>query len=294
MKGKIIKGIAGFYYVNAQDQNIYECKAKGIFRNKDIKPLVGDDVEFSILSTDPPEGNIDEILERKNELSRPASANVDQVLVMFSLIDPKPNLNLLDRFLVMTEQMNIPAVIAFNKTDLSDEDSLLRYKRIYEPAGYPMLFISVTQNEGIDKVKEALKGKTTALAGPSGVGKSALTNLLSPDAGMEVGDISSKIRRGKNTTRHSELFCIGKDTYLMDTPGFSSMFVDEIKPEYLKEYFPEFKPYENECRFSGCLHYAEPDCSVKNAVTLGKISKSRYENYCQFYDELKEMEKRRY
>ena len=263
MTGKIIKGIAGFYYEHCADHKIYECKAIRIFRNKNIKPLGGDNVEITVLNTDPPEGNIDRILERKSELIRPAVANIDQALVVFAIQDPEPNLNLLDRFLVMMETSGIPVTIAFNKIDLADEAMMDRYRKIYEPAGYPVMFLSTYEDSGIHQIREFLKGKTTALAGPSGVGKSSLTNQILPEAQMETGSISEKIKRGKHTTRHSELFCLDTDTYLMDTPGFSSMFVEDMEPQELKEYFPEFAPFEDECKFLGCVHIGEKICGVK-------------------------------
>lgn len=292
MTGKIIKGIAGFYYVHGKDHIVYECKAKGIFRNKKVKPLVGDQVEITILGQEPPEGNIDEILPRKNTLIRPAVANIDQALLMFAVADPEPNLNLLDRFLVMMEKSRIPVTLLFNKTDLADTKTRERYLKIYEPSGYPVMFLSTYKGNGVEKLQQYLKGKTTALAGPSGVGKSSLTNLLMPEANMETGAISEKIRRGKHTTRHSELFCLGQDTYLMDTPGFSSIFVEDMEPGDLKEYFPEFRPFEDGCRFLSCDHMGEKTCGIKDAARAGSISKSRYRNYRLFYEELKD--KRRY
>lgn len=292
MTGKIIKGIAGFYYVYGEDHQIYECKAKGVFRNRSIKPFVGDQVEIAVLGTEPPEGNIEMILPRKNTLIRPAAANVDQVLVVFALADPEPNLNLLDRFLVMVERIGIPAAVGFNKMDLSDETIMNGYRLIYESAGYPVLFFSTYEDRGIDAVRHFLKGKTTALAGPSGVGKSSLMNKILPKAQMETGSISEKIKRGRHTTRHSELFCTEPGTYLMDTPGFSSVFVEDMEAQELKEYFPEFHPWEDECRFPGCVHIGETVCGVKAAVQEGKISNSRYGNYQLFYQELKN--RRRY
>lgn len=292
MTGKIVKGIAGFYYVRGEDERIYECKAKGIFRNMKIKPLVGDDVEISVLSREPPEGNIDEILERSSVLIRPAVANINQALVIFAMADPEPNLNLLDRFLVLMERSRVPATIVFNKTDLADEAARCRYRDIYEPAGYPVMFLSARAGTGLGEVRRYLEGKTTVLAGPSGVGKSSLTNLLMPEANMETGAVSEKIRRGRHTTRHSELFCLWRDTYLMDTPGFGSLFVDDMKPEELKDCFPEFGPFEEGCRFPGCVHMGEKVCGVKEAARGGRISRSRYENYRLFYRELKD--KRRY
>lgn len=292
MTGKIIKGIAGFYYVNDGENRVYQCRAKGIFRNRKIKPLVGDNVEFSILDEEAGEGNIDEILPRKNALVRPAAANVDQALVLFALTQPSPNLNLLDRFLVMMAMEEIPVVICFNKADLGDGAMEEEYKKIYEGAGYEVHFISARTDLGMDQVRELLRGRTTVLAGPSGVGKSSLTNRIQPEASMETGGISRKIERGKHTTRHSELFFVEKDTYMMDTPGFSSMYTPEIEASELKEFFPEFAEFEDECRFLGCVHIGERVCGVKKAVKEGKISLSRYENYRLIYEELKQ--KRRY
>ena len=292
MTGKIIKGIAGFYYVNDGENRVYQCRAKGIFRNRKIKPLVGDNVEFSILDEEAGEGNIDEILPRKNALVRPAAANVDQALVLFALTQPSPNLNLLDRFLVMMAMEEIPVVICFNKADLGDGAMEEEYKKIYEGAGYEVHFISARTDLGMDQVRELLRGRTTVLAGPSGVGKSSLTNRIQPKASMETGGISRKIERGKHTTRHSELFFVEKDTYMMDTPGFSSMYTPEIEASELKEFFPEFAEFEDECRFLGCVHIGERVCGVKEVVKEGKISLSRYENYRLIYEELKQ--KRRY
>lgn len=273
-------------------KQVYQCKAKGIFRNRKIKPLVGDDVEFSILDEKDQEGNIEEILPRRNQLIRPAVANIDQALVIFAGKEPEPNLNLLDRFLVMMERAGVPVRICFNKADLCDEEQLESYRGIYEKAGYEVAFASVKQESGTGQLKRWLKGKTTVLAGPSGVGKSSLTNILQPQAGMETGAVSEKIKRGKHTTRHSELFYLEENTYMMDTPGFSSMYVDDLEAAELKHYFPEFSAYEKGCRFTGCVHIGETICEVKAAVQDGKISRSRYENYKLLYQELKE--KRRY
>ncbi|MEG0216677.1 MAG: ribosome small subunit-dependent GTPase A, partial [Hungatella sp.] len=199
MTGKIIKGIAGFYYVHTEQGSVYECKAKGIFRNKKIKPLVGDNVEITILREEMLEGNIDQILPRSNLLVRPAVANVDQAMVIFSITHPEPNLNLLDRFLVMMERAGIPVTIVFNKVDLSEPDLLENYRAIYEPAGYPVLFVSTYEASGVEQIRNQIHGKTTVLAGPSGVGKSSLLNLIQPAAQMETGLISEKIQRGKHT-----------------------------------------------------------------------------------------------
>ena len=292
MKGKIIKGIAGFYYVHDGRSKIYECKAKGVFRNRNIKPLVGDDVEFMVLDEKEGTGNIDAILPRKNKLIRPAVSNVDQAVVVFAVTEPLPNLNLLDRFLVMMERQEIPVIICFNKIDLSGGKEIEELRAIYGPAGYTLHFISTYEAAGLEKLHELIAGKTTVLAGPSGVGKSSITNFLQPEARMETGVVSEKIKRGKNTTRHSELFFVENGTYMMDTPGFSSMYIEDLEPNELKDYFPEFSEYEEECRFLGCIHVGEKVCGVKTAVADGKISRSRYDNYLLLYQELKD--KRRY
>ena len=290
MKGKIIKGIAGFYYIHTGEEGLYECKAKGIFRNKKIKPLVGDNVEFDVLDEEKKIGNITCMDERKNSLIRPAVANVDQAVVIFANAKPAPNLNLLDRFLITMEQYQVDTVICFNKSDIVTEDEMDELRKMYENH-YKVIFTSVKEEKGINELRELLKHKTTVLAGPSGVGKSSMINLLNPSANMETGQISQKIERGKHTTRHSELFQLEEDTYLCDTPGFTSLYVDDMEKEDLRFYFPEFSSYEGSCRFQGCVHVHEPDCSVKEAVETGNINKKRYENYLLFYEELKEKKK---
>lgn len=292
MQGKIVKGIAGFYYVHVVEFGLYECKAKGVFRKEKIKPLVGDNVEIDILDEAEKKGNIVEVLERKNELIRPAVANIDQALVVFAVTKPKPHFNLLDRFLIMMESKRIPVILCFNKKDIAKEPEIHHLKEIYESCGYQMIFTSALEKENIENVKQLLRGKTTAIAGPSGVGKSSLINIFQPDANMETGTISEKIERGKHTTRHSELICIEEDTYIMDTPGFSSLYTNDFEKEELKYYFTEFEPYEGKCKFQGCDHVHEPNCAVKAALEEGKIHHIRYENYLEMYNELKE--KRRY
>lgn len=287
MQGKIIKGIAGFYYIHTMDDNIYECKAKGVFRNQKIKPLVGDNVEMDIISEDERTGNVVDILPRKNELIRPAVANIDQTLVVFASLSPEPNFNLLSRFLVMMDWNEIPTIICFNKADQVDEEEIARLTGIFAKSGAKVIVTSVVTNEGIDELKNLLVGKTTALAGPSGVGKSSILNAIFPDANSRTGNISEKINRGKHTTRHSEIFHVDTDTYIMDTPGFTSLDYANIEDINLHYYFNEFEPYEGQCRFNGCVHVNEPDCKVKEALSNGEISQIRYDIYLEMYNEMK-------
>ena len=288
MQGKIVKGIAGFYYVHVVESGVYECKAKGIFRRDGVKPLVGDNVEIEILDEKDMEGNITQILPRENELIRPPVANIDQALVVFAVTKPKPHFNLLDRFLVMMESREVPVILCFNKTDIAEDPEIAELKDIYEGCGYPLLFTSAKQEQNIEELKTVLQGKTTAIAGPSGVGKSSLINLLQSGVKMETGRISAKIERGRHTTRHSELIVLGEDSYIMDTPGFSSLYISDIDKESLKYCFPEFASCEGHCRFNGCDHVHEPGCAVKQAVEEGKIHNSRYEDYLTLYQELQE------
>ena len=292
MQGKIIKGIAGFYYVNVVESGVYECKAKGVFRKEKIKPLVGDNVRIEILDEENKTGNIVEIFPRKNELIRPAVANIDQALVVFAVTKPTPHFNLLDRCLVMMERKEIPVVLCFNKKDIATSPEIAELEAIYEKCGYPIVFTSALEQENIEEIRRLLLKKTTAIAGPSGVGKSSLINLLQNQVQMETGTISRKIERGKHTTRHSELIAVDADSYIMDTPGFSSLYVNDFEKEELKYYFREFASYEGQCRFQGCDHVHEPGCAVKEALEEGKIHPIRYKNYLEMYTELKE--KKRY
>lgn len=285
LNGKIIRGIAGFYYVHVNGRGVYECKAKGVFRKNKEKPLVGDNVEITILDETEKLGNISAILTRKNDLIRPAVANVDQALVIFAADRPKPNFNLLDRFLLMMEQKEIPTVICFNKVDLVTEEEKEELRTIYDRTGQRIFFVSAAKMEGIEGLKNCLHGKTTTVAGPSGVGKSSLINLFQSEITMETGTISEKIQRGKHTTRHSELIALNEGSYILDTPGFSSLAVFDLEKEDIKWYYPEFEAIQDNCRFLGCNHINEPDCVVKQAVENGEISSVRYENYKLIFEE---------
>ena len=291
MTGKIIKGISGFYYVYVEGAGLYECKAKGAFRKQKIKPLVGDNVEIAVIDEANKLGNVEKILPRKNELIRPAVSNIDMALVIFASAKPDPNFNLLDRFLCMMEYQKVPVTICFNKIDLVDQEKLKEYSGIYEPAGYNVIFTCTKTKEGLGSIRSLLEGKTTTVAGPSGVGKSSIINCLQSDITMETGTISEKIERGKHTTRHSEIIPVSHDTYIMDTPGFSSMDVPGFEKEDLWTCYPEYVRHETYCRFIGCSHINEPDCGVKAAVEDGEISPVRYENYKLLYEELKNRHK---
>jgi len=284
MEGRIIKAIAGFYYVH-NGEEVYECKARGVFRNKGIKPLVGDIAEVEILDDENKKGNLVEIKDRKSFLVRPSVANPDQALIVFAGAKPAPNLNLLDKFLTMMEVKGISVAIAISKSDITDGMNLKGLETIYSKY-YKVVAISVKEEKGLDVLKVLLKGKFTVLAGPSGVGKSTLTNYLVPDANMETGEISRKIERGKQTTRHAELFYIGEGGYICDTPGFGSLELFDVDKKELKDYFPEFAEYSRACKFNGCIHIGERDCGVKNALEKGEISESRYKNYKLIYEEL--------
>lgn len=286
MEGKIIRGVGGFYYVHAKG-TVYECRAKGIFRKDGVRPLPGDLVEIAVLDETEKKGNLERILPRKNELIRPAVANVDQAMVIFAFDSPKPNFNLLDRFLVSMEQKGIPPVILFNKLDLAREGQREEIVDRYAPAGYRLLFVSAAQEKGMEEVRAALYGKTTTVAGPSGVGKSSLINRLQSEQLLQTGEVSEKIERGRHTTRHTQLLFVEEDTYILDTPGFSSIELYGIQKEGLGDFFPEIASRADGCRFAGCSHLTEPDCAVRKALEEGKISADRYENYRLFYEELK-------
>ena len=293
VKGKIIRGVGGFYYCLTRDATsfaagsgiIYECRAKGIFRKDDIKPLVGDDVVISVLDEENRLGNIDELLPRRNSLIRPAVANVDQAMVVFSLHSPRINRTLLDRFLLMMAVRDIPVWLCLTKTDLVREDAVAALVDTYEQCTEGVLPVCNVTGSGIRSVRAAMKGKTTVLAGPSGVGKSSLVANLFPDADPEVGSVSKKTERGKHTTRHSVLFYSDSETFLLDTPGFSSIDLPDLLPEELSGYIPEFQPYLGQCRFQMCTHIHEPDCGVREHVG-DDIDEGRYESYRGMFDEL--------
>ena len=293
INGKIIKGIGGFYYVDTE-KGLYECRARGIFRKNKITPLVGDRVGISVVDEENKKGVVEEIEKRDTELVRPPIANVDKALIVFAIKNPAPNLSLLDRFIVLAEKENLEIVIVFTKVDLDADGELLEeLKSIYEVSGYKVIPVSNKLKLNIDKIKEELKENTVVFAGPSGVGKSSLLNEVDKNFELKTGEVSDKIKRGKHTTRHAELLKLECGGMVADTPGFSSLTLDDIDESELKEYFIEFDKYDD-CRFgSRCIHENEPSCAVKEAVENGEISKKRYESYIQLLNEIRSG-KRRY
>lgn len=293
MQGRIIRGIGGFYYV-VSEGTLWTCRARGIFRKNRIKPLVGDYVTIEITDEEKKEANVTGISPRTNALVRPEAANVDQAMVFFALKSPDMDTVLLDRFLVTMAWQKLPVIICLNKADLSDPSQATYWKACYEDCGYTVRLLSAREGTGVSEVRELLKGRTTVAAGPSGVGKSTFANCMQDELHMETGELSEKLRRGKNTTRRAELLMIGPDSYLCDTPGFTALDLPPMEPEELQGCFPEFVPFEKQCRFTQCSHISEPDCGVKQAVEDGGISRERYDHYRMFYEELREMKRRRY
>ena len=289
LTGKVIKGIGGFYYVDAAN-TLYECRARGLFRKQGRTPLVGD-----IVDIEPTEEEgvayLTEIHPRKTELVRPAVANADQALLIFSCKTPNPNVGLIDRFLINMQMQDMQTVICISKCDLVKDDDEIPLKKIYEDAGYKVITVSNKTGLGVEAVKALLDSKTTVLSGPSGVGKSSLINSILPDADLETGDISRKIGRGKNTTRHTEVFAINENSFIVDTPGYSSIEVLTQDEDEIAMYMKEFSGYIGKCKFRGCAHISEPDCAVKNALKDGHISEERYESYKEIYNSIKSRRK---
>ncbi|MBR5970866.1 MAG: ribosome small subunit-dependent GTPase A [Lachnospiraceae bacterium] len=292
MEGKLIRGVAGFFYVRTETGTVWQCKAKGTFRREGIRPLAGDNVSFEVTHEADKEGNIESIHPRKNELLRPPVVNIDQALLVFACAAPAVNHHLLGRFLVMMRQKELPLLLCFNKRDL-DEAQAASLLQDYAGSGCSLHAISVAEDRGIRELAAELKGKTSVVAGPSGVGKSSLINALCAEAGMETGDVSRKTGHGRNTTRHSELFALseayacGVPSYLCDTPGFMSLKTENTDARDLHLWIPEFEPYADKCRYDNCTHLTEPDCAVKEALSEGKIARLRYEDYRLLYEELR-------
>lgn len=306
--GMIVKALSGYYYVLPEDpgEETIQCRGRGIFKKKGITPLVGDRVIYAL--TENGEGTVDEVLPRQNELIRPPVANVDQALLVFSLIEPDLNVQLLDKFLVHTEKAGLRTVICLTKRDLledklasgdadadEEERAFSLFRLLYEDIGYTVIVTSARTGEGIAEAKECLRGRTTVFSGQSGVGKSSLLNALVPGLDLATSQISMKLGRGKHTTRHVELIALGaKEAGLVaDTPGFSQLDFLQIEPEELSDCFPEMRRLSAGCKFRGCQHQNEPGCQVLAALERGEVAASRYKHYSFFLQEMKER-KRRY
>lgn len=281
MQGIIIKGIGGFYYVKSEDK-IIECKARGKFRHNELSPMVGDEVEIKEKNG---KGVIEDIYERKNMLIRPSVANVTQALVVFAIKNPDINEDLLNRFLMLCEFNKLDIIVCFNKTDLTDCIHENEVVNMVKSAGYKVVFLKAKEGEGIEELRDYLDGNVTVLCGPSGVGKSTIINTLAGKTLMETGNISEKLKRGKHTTRHSELLQIGKG-FIVDTPGFSSLDTSFIDKEDVQDCFPEFNDYLGGCKFNSCLHYKEPSCAIKKEVENGNINSKRYDFYVKIIEEV--------
>ena len=286
VEGIILKGIGGFYYVDTAE-GLIECKARGKFRLKTGKPVIGDRVEIEIQ----PDGTgyMMSIAERRNQLMRPAVANLDQLVVVCAAAPPRTDPFLIDKVTAIAEHKEMDVLIVINKTDIDSGDELFR---VYTQAGFTVLRVSAETGEGVDELKAHLKGKTSAFAGNSGVGKSSLLNRIDSRFALKVGAISQKIERGRHTTRHVELMKLEDGGYIADTPGFSAFNLEQmdlVLKNDLQYTFREFAPYLNQCRFTGCAHVKEKGCAIIAAVEAGKISKERHESYCRLYDSVKDI-----
>ena len=281
LKGTIVKGIGGFYYVDTEE-GIIECRARGKFRKTEILPTVGDRVVVE--TKDNKTGSVKEIDERQNFLVRPAVSNIDTLMIVAAISNPAPDTSLIDKMLVIAAKKGIKGALCINKSDLDADGNLEKIKACYENAGYRVFVTSAEKGEGVDELRKELKDKTTAFAGLSGVGKSSILTIITGRE-LETGD-TIRIERGRHTTRHVELIKISEG-YVFDTPGFSQLEVDDIKASELREFFPEIEKCEGLCRFRGCSHVTEPDCAVKAALEKGDIAESRYDSYVKMYEKLK-------
>ncbi len=289
MNGVVVRTYSGFCYVDIEG-DIWECRLRGKFRLTKQSVLAGDRVK--VKETADKKGVIEEVLPRATRLDRPAVANVEQVVIVFACRDPAPQTELLDRILVQAEAADISPVICFNKSDLVEDEYLEGLVADYRKTGYRVIPTSTVSGTGVDQLRECLHGRITVLAGPSGAGKSSLLNAVHPGFSLKTGKVSDKIGRGRHTTRYAELLETEPGSMVVDSPGFSSLYLPEIDKESLPELFPDFLEHLDRCKFNGCLHRAEPECAVKKAVKVGHISEKRYEHYLIFLEELIERERR--
>ena len=296
MRGIIIENISNLYKVKTEEGIVYEANARGKFKKDDITPVVGDFVECEVVKEDKEKDrvSIDKILDRKVYIKRPKIANISQIVLVVSSKHPKPDLLMLDKQLAFIEYLGIKALIVLNKTDLDKEKTFKQIKNVYEKIGYKVLETEAKEGVGIKELKKELLNNTNVFSGNSGVGKSTLINaIFDKDVTLE-GEISKKNKRGKNTTTYTRLYEIDKNTFIADTPGFSTFDISEIESRDLCLYFKEFRKYINDCEFVGCTHIKEENCGIKNAIKEGKIEQERYDRFCKIYNELKEKEKRKW
>ena len=299
MKGIIVENISNLYRVKVEDKIkgdiVYEANARGKFKKEDITPVVGDIVECEIVKEDKEKDrvSIDKILDRKVYIKRPKLANISKIVLVVSSKHPKPDLLMLDKQLAFAEYLGIEALIVLNKIDLDKERSFGEIKRVYEKVGYKVLETEAKEGKGVNELKKEMKGYTNAFSGNSGVGKSTLINAIFGRNVTLEGEISKKSRRGKNTTTSTKLYEIDDNTYIADTPGFSTFDISEIESKDLASYFKEFRKYIPDCEFIGCSHLKEENCGVKEAVKAGKIEQERYDRFCKIYQELKQKEERK-
>ena len=293
MTGTIVKAISSFYYVEA-DNKIYETKVRGNLRYNNIELVTGDRVDIEVLDEENRKGVIFKSHKRENLMKRPPVANITQAILVFSVKSPDPNLSLIDRFLITAMKEHVEIIICFNKIDLDDEKLIESLKANYSAAGYPIVPVSAETGYNVEALRDYLRDNTTIVAGPSGAGKSTLINQLVKDAKLKTGEVSEKIGRGRHTTRYTELIKLDENAFIADSPGFSSIDISDIEERDLKEYFPEFYEYDEQCRFgSKCIHEKEPACRVKEAVEQGLIAERRYESYLQLLNEIRERSSRR-
>ena len=295
MKGIIIENISNLYQVKSfENDNIYESIARGKFKKEEITPVVGDRVEISIIDEKEKKAVIEKIEERTVYIKRPKLANMTQIVFVVSSKDPKPDLLMLDKQLAFAEYLGIKAIIVLNKTDLDKKQEFKEIKKVYQNIGYNVIQTNAKEKIGIDKLKALLKGNINGFSGNSGVGKSSLINAIFNKDVTEEGEISKKNKRGKNTTTSIKLYEIDKETFIADTPGFSTFDISEIESKNLCLYFKEFKKYIEDCEFIGCTHIKEENCGIKEAVREGKIDSKRYERFVKIYEDLKKREERRW
>ena len=293
MQGLIIENISNLYKIKLGN-NIYEAVARGKFKNDNITPVVGDNVEIDITDKENKKAVIEKILERKIYVKRPKIANITQMIFVLSSKDPKPDILMLDKQLAFAEFLGVKSVIVLNKTDLDNKKQFKEIKTNYEKIGYKVIETQAKDGIGIDKLKNTLKSNINVFSGNSGVGKSTLINAIFKDQITQEGEISKKNKKGKNTTTYIKLYEIDENTYIADTPGFSTFDISEIESKDLCKFFKEFKKFIKDCEFIGCTHIKEENCGIKRALEDGKITESRYQNFCKIYQELKEKEKRKW